>query len=229
MSNRPKLLDLFCGAGGCSVGYHRAGFDVVGVDNRSMPRYPFEFHQADALEFLAAHTSEFDAVHASPPCQRYSNAAKRAGTHLRHPDSVEPCRKALEACGLPYVIENVPGSPLRTWFKLCGTMFRLKVRRHRYFEVNWDLPVMLPFQCDHSYRVFSVFGHGSGNRNGNKRPDAGTVAEWKDAMGIDWMIRDELSQAIPPAYTEFIGRQLISVLTYEPHSPRHRIGSDESL
>ena len=212
---KPRLLDLYCGAGGCAMGYHRAGFDVVGVDNRPMSRYPFQFHQADALEYLAAHGADFDAIHASPPCQRYSNAAKRANTHMRHPDSVGPCRDALESAGLPYVIENVPGSPLRTWFKLCGTMFGLKVRRHRYFEVNWNLPVMLPFQCDHSYRVFSVFGHGSGNRNGKKRPDAGTVAEWRDAMGIDWMVRDELSQAIPPAYTEFIGKRLISEI--QPH------------
>lgn len=224
MSNRPRLLDLFCGAGGCSVGYHRAGFDVVGVDNRPQPRYPFAFHQGDAIQVLrdlgdgyaicAAnrlyHLRDFDAIHASPPCQRYSNAAKRAGTHLRHPDSVGPCRDALKAAGLPFVIENVPGSPLRTWFKLCGTMFGLQVRRHRYFEVNWDLPVMHGLHCDHSYRVFSVFGHGSGSRN--KRPDAGTVAEWRTAMGIDWMVRDELAQAIPPKYTEFIGRQLLPIV-----------------
>lgn len=208
------------------MGYHRAGFDVVGVDHNPMPRYPFEFVRGDAIDTMGhlldsgfiypngkpLRLEDFTAIHASPPCQRYSNATKRAGTHLRHPDSVAPCRHILEAAGLPYVIENVPGAPLRTWFKLCGTMFGLKVRRHRYFEVNWNLPVLLPFRCDHSYRVFSVFGHGSGNRNGNKRSDAGTVAEWKDAMGIDWMIRDELSQAIPPAYTEFIGRQLLSIV-----------------
>lgn len=207
--NRPRLLDLCCKAGGCAVGYSRAGFEVVGVDHESQKRFPFEFHQADALEFLGAHAHEFDAIHASPPCQRYSRAALRAGTSHRHPDLVGPFREALEATRLPYVMENVPGAPLRTWFKLCGTMFRLKVRRHRWFEVNWDLPVLVPMACDHSYRTYSVFGHGSGNRNGNKRNDAGTVAEWKDAMGIDWMVRDELSQAIPPAYTEYIGRQLL--------------------
>lgn len=214
MPRLPLLLDLFCKAGGCTKGYQRAGFRVVGVDIEPQPRYcGDEFHQADAMQFLREHHRRFQAVHASPPCQRFSRAALRAGTAHRHPDLLTPTRSCLQSVGLPFIIENVPGAPLRTWFKLCGTMFGLKVRRHRYFEVNWDLPVLHPFRCDHSYRVFSVFGHGSGNKN---RSDYGTVAEWKDAMGIDWMIRDELSQAIPPAYTEYIGRQLMAVLTAEP-------------
>lgn len=204
---RPRLLDLFCGAGGCSVGYHEAGFDVVGVDIKPQPRYPFEFVQADALEYLAA-ASGFDAIHASPPCQRYSCAAKRAGTTHRHPDSLPATRSSLNASRLPWVIENVYGAPI-DGLMLCGTMFGLELYRHRFFEVNWPLGPLGPATCHHVGKVYSVFGHGSGK---STRPDHGTVADWRRAMGIDWMTRDELAQAIPPAYTEFIGKQLLEAV-----------------
>src|SRR5690348_16558972 len=133
---KPRLLDLFCGAGGCSMGYHRAGFEVVGVDIKPQKNYPFEFHQADALEFLKIHGHEFDAIHASPPCQRYS-----VGRHIHqsggnHPDLVHPTRSLLEATGKPWVIENVMGSPV-AGVTLCDLMFGLKVLRHRLFETSF--------------------------------------------------------------------------------------------
>ena len=142
---RPRLLDLFCGAGGAAMGYHRAGFDVVGVDNRPQPHYPFEFHQGDALVALDELTRgmpkgllgvPFDAVHASPPCQRYSAAAEIHDSSEQHPDLIEPTRHLLQAIGRPYVIENVERSPLSTSLMLCGSMFDLGVRRHRWFESN---------------------------------------------------------------------------------------------
>jgi DNA (cytosine-5)-methyltransferase 1 len=136
--SRPKLLDLFCGAGGCSVGYARAGFDVVGVDNMPHPDYPFPMFVADAIEFIEdgwIEAGNFDAVHASPPCPRYSVATPSAARD-KHPDLVAPVRELLRATGLPYVIENVPGAPLDTPILLCGSMFDLGVRRHRLFETN---------------------------------------------------------------------------------------------
>src|SRR5512139_314282 len=147
----PRILDLFCGAGGAAVGYHRAGFDVVGVDINPQPNYPFEFVQADALwalqqlqvgSLLDYHLSDFDAIHASPPCQRYSTATKRNGTELEHPDLIGPTRELLQATGLPYVIENVVGAPLRDSILLCGSWFALgadgyRLKRHRLFETSW--------------------------------------------------------------------------------------------
>lgn len=208
---RPRLLDLFCGAGGCSVGYHRAGFDVVGVDHVPQKRYPFTFHQADALEFVAAHGHEFDAIHASPPCQRYTMAQNAAKNADAHPDLVAPTRNALEATGRPYVIENVVGAPLRTTIMLCGLSFGLKVKRHRLFESN----VLLFSQpCpSHDVDYFVIFGHEVRNRrHGKSAGRKNSIAEGRKAMGIDWMTRAELSEAIPPAYTEHIGRQLIKTL-----------------
>jgi DNA (cytosine-5)-methyltransferase 1 len=219
--SRPRLLDLFCGAGGAAVGYHRAGFDVTGVDFAPQPRYPFAFHQADALEFLAAHGREFDAIHASPPCQRYSWA--RFGTaSTNHEDLVDPAREALVSIDLPWVIENVVPAPLQ-WhaITLCGLMFGLKVFRHRRFECSHVL-----FRPDHpSHRgkkigvdgMCCVVGHGGGvsRRMGEQcRHGHGgqqNKLEWAAAMEIDWMTGRELSQAIPPAYTEWIGRQLLPV------------------
>ena len=209
---RPRLLDAFCGAGGCSVGYHRAGFDVVGVDNRPMPRYPFEFHQADALEFIAEHGREFDVIHASPPCQAYS--VTRSLHNNEHPDLVGATRDALRATGKPYVIENVPGAPLKNYVILCGTMFGLLVVRHRWFECEPAI-LMAPRACDHWGHVapkgtFCTFGNGADYltvTGGNFLID-----EARTAMGIDWMTCDELSQAIPPAYTQWLGTRLLEAL-----------------
>jgi site-specific DNA-cytosine methylase len=130
---KPRLLDLFCGAGGAGMGYHRAGFEVVGVDIAPQPHYPFEFHQGDALEYLAAHGHEFDAIHASPPCQRYSSIQRITKNKHKWPDLVDPVRQLLIKSGKPYVIENVQGAPLRVDAFMCGSMFGLGMIRHRIF------------------------------------------------------------------------------------------------
>lgn len=216
-----RLLDLFCGAGGCAVGYHRAGFtDILGVDNRPQPRYPFRFVQADALEFLArVKPGDFDMIHASPPCQAYS-VATPASYRGVHPQLVAPVRAALRATGCPYVIENVVGAPLQYPILICGMMFGLKVFRHRLFECS-ELLLALPHMLHGEARIgrdgfCTVAGGGNSGlrdrRSGRRirfRPEDG-VDGWRRAMGIDWMTRDELAQAIPPAYTEWIGREMIA-------------------
>lgn len=205
-----KLLDLFCSAGGAGMGYHQAGFEVVGVDNKPQPRYPFEFHQADALAYLDEHGKEYDVIHASPPCQEYS-VLKSLKSKV-YPTLIEPTRELLVATGKLYIIENVPGSPLINPLLLCGTMFDLRVIRHRYFENNFNLQ-FAPYCCNHWGRTqprndkrgeckvaslekhpfLTVTGHDFRNADASK------------AMGIDWMANKELAQAIPPAYTKFIG------------------------
>jgi DNA (cytosine-5)-methyltransferase 1 len=207
-SSKPRLLDLFCGAGGAAVGYHRAGFDVVGVDIKPQPNYPFEFWQADALDPTIFYW--FDAIHASPPCQAYSRA--RILRNREHPDLVAAVRDLLVATGLPYVIENVPGAPLRDPTVLCGTSFGLaadgfELRRHRLFETSF--PAMsLP--CSHLLPALPIFGH-SPNGDFMRRYGRGFDASLRyAAMGIDWMNRNELSEAIPPAYTEHIGGYLMA-------------------
>jgi DNA (cytosine-5)-methyltransferase 1 len=143
-----RLLDLFCGAGGAGMGYHRAGFEVVGVDIKPQPRYPFEFHRADALEYLNQHWREFDIIHASPPCQFYSRATKMNGTKHNHPDLLQPTIDALDATGKPYIVENVPGAPMKNYLMLCGTMFGLRVFRHRLFVTSPQI-MFSPFSCNH--------------------------------------------------------------------------------
>jgi DNA (cytosine-5)-methyltransferase 1 len=213
-----RLLDLHCGEGGAAVGYYRAGFEVVGVDKHPMTRYPFEFHQADSLEYLAEHWREFDAFHASPVCKGYSPLAALYPDR-EYPDEIAAFRKALQATGKPYVIENVLGAPLQNYVMLCGTMFGLRVIRHRLFEVSpviWFAPATC--SCKNlytaSHRGISSFENGA---------DVITVAghnfKVKDAalaMGIDWMSQAGISQAVPPAFTEFVGRQLLTAL--EPRS-----------
>lgn len=215
---RPRLLDLFCGGGGAAMGYHRAGFEVVGVDIRPQPNYPFEFIQADALALDAGWIAcTFDAVHASPPCQRYSWATQRWAPE-DYPDLVEPIRELLIASQLPFVIENVPGAPLENPVRLCGEMFGLNVIRHRNFEASFPLtvpahkphrkPIMRPAR-DGSDRMVQrsayccVAGHGG-------EGDSFRVDDWRLAMGIGWMTKEELTEAIPPAYTRFIGAQLLA-------------------
>jgi DNA (cytosine-5)-methyltransferase 1 len=202
---KPRLLDLFCGAGGAAMGYHRAGFDVVGVDIEPQPRYPFEFHQANALTFPL---DGFDAIHASPPCQAYSWAARR--WDVARADLVAPTRNLLRATGLPYVIENVPGAPLISPIRLCGEMFGLEVIRHRLFEST--VPMVAPAHLRHRGTVrdgtyVTVAGHGGDNIRGR-----GSRADKQRAMGIDWMSDAELNQAIPPDYTEWIGLRLRAIL-----------------
>lgn len=214
MSKRPRLLDLFCGAGGAGMGYHRAGFDVVGVDISPQPRYPFEFHQADAMTYPL---DDFDYIHASPPCQRYSIANNIHGRE-DHPDLIAPIRDRLIASGAIYVIENVPGAPLINAVQICGRALQLGVKRHRLFETS--KPV-LGTVCPKGHKGdwVSIFGHtvlsrghvigkAKGGGNSIKRTHLGTDVG-REAMQTQWMTRDELSQAIPPAYTEWIGRQLL--------------------
>lgn len=223
--SRPRCLDLFGGAGGCSVGYHRAGFDVTGVDITAHPDYPFELVVADVMEVLAlgpAYLDQFDLVAASPPCPRYSVATPQH-TRDSHPDLIGPVRDALVAWGGFYVIENVPGAPLRDPIRLCGSMFGLQVRRHRLFETNLDLEDVP--RCDHKGQgqVFGVYGQHADRPGGFRRPDgtarglkATSVAHAQEAMGIDWMTEwSDLADAIPPAYTEWIGRQAIRHLRQE--------------
>ena len=207
-----RLLDLFCKAGGCSAGYARAGFEVVGVDIEPQPNYPFEFWQDDALAVLDDDRiiHAFDAIHASPPCQAFSAAQSIRGRE--HPDLLTPTRALLEQTGLPWVIENVPGAPMRKDLILCGSMFGLEhrgfgLRRHRWFEFSDPSLAPLVSPCWHRLPPAYVYGHGADNKH-RARYGATNVEDWRALMDIDWMTRDELAQAIPPAYTEFIGQQL---------------------
>jgi site-specific DNA-cytosine methylase len=209
-----KILDLFCGAGGAAMGYNRAGFDVVGVDFVAQPRFPFEFIEADAFDFLKDGVDGFDAIHASPPCHRWSSLV-RGSRHLNisdYPDVIALVRHLLEQTGLPYVIENVPAAPLDNPVTLCGEMYGLDVIRHRIFETNFGLAQ--PKHVRHrgpvaGYRhgklyegpYVAVYGHGGGK---------GTIDAWREAMDVWWMeTRPEISQAIPPAYTEYVGSELM--------------------
>lgn len=210
MKKKPLLLDTFCKAGGTSVGYSRADFEIVGVDIEPQKRYPFEFHQADAIEFIRKYGRDFDVIAASPPCQVYSKSVFLSSGN--HPDLVNVIRNVILKTDRPYIIENVPGAPLINPVMLCGTMFNLDVIRHRIFECD---PAIWfpPRSCYHLKRTgkrgeydkgqngyITVVGHNFDVRIARK------------AMDIDWMIGKELSQAIPPAYTEWIGREIRRIL-----------------
>jgi DNA (cytosine-5)-methyltransferase 1 len=206
-----RLLDLFCGAGGAAVGYYRAGFtEIVGIDMKPQPRYPFRFIQADAMT-PPVRLEDFDAIHASPPCQSYSKTrAILVGKGLpnRGRDLVAATRALL--ADWPHVIENVPGAPVINAVELCGTMFGLRVLRHRRFESN--VMLLAPGGCRHDGGTNSHRGYSKGARYVTVGGHNYNVTEGKIAMGIDWMKRDELNEAIPPAYTEFIGRQLLNAI-----------------
>ncbi|XVQ08118.1 DNA cytosine methyltransferase [Spirillospora sp. CA-255316] len=210
--NGLRVLDLCACAGGAGMGYHLAGYAVTAVDIAPQPGNPFPFLQADALEVLADRSflARFDLIHISPPCQRYTLAQRIRGND--HPDLITPARPLLEASGLPYVIENVPGAPLRDPVTLCGAMFPgLRVYRHREFETS--IPVTAPPHPGHAAPLRKMgrppqpgdFIHVVGNFSG--------VAYARQAMGIGWMTRDELREAIPPAYTNHIGVALAAALT----------------
>ena len=219
-----RVLDLFCKAGGAGRGYADAGFEVVGWDIEPQPRYPYEFHQGSAFDVLTDrdYLAGFDLIHASPVCKVHTSLKAFSAAH--HENQIPRTRELLSAAGLPYVIENVPGAPLTDPVTLCGSMFGLGVRRHRLFELGrWKAvqpacdhagqdaaSPMYPVKRYHSGRpvitmspVIGVYGRGQGL-------GPGEVELWKKAMGIDWMTRDELSQAIPPAYPECIGRDFLN-------------------
>lgn len=242
MKQRPLLLDLFCCQGGAAVGYHRAGFDVVGVDCVSQPRYPFPLIVDDAMDVLRQLIAgwsigpsmpdgerywlrNFAVIHASPPCQRHS-VARNIGSQKEHPDLIPETRRLLAASGKLYVVENVLGAPLQNAVMVCGLALRLGVKRHRFFESNL---MLFGTDCPTGHRgdYISVFGHSVGERVGGKgwvtvygggAPAAADTrrrasAELaRKAMGISWMTRDGLSQAIPPAYTKYVGSQLLAAL-----------------
>jgi DNA (cytosine-5)-methyltransferase 1 len=210
-----RLLDLYCKAGGASKGYQLAGFEVVGVDIKKQKRYPFEFIQADCLELMKdiEFLKSFDVIAASPPCQTHSITQHLRNAQGRSTDKVDlipQTRQALIASGKPYVIENVPGSPLIEPIQMCGSYFGLKVRRHRRFESN--LPIV-GSPCKHKEQGKPVGVYGSMR---DEIPGGGhtakTIEQAREAMGIDWMIWGELVEAIPPVYTQEIGKQLLLLM-----------------
>ena len=210
-----KLLDLYCKAGGASKGYQLAGFEVVGVDIKKQKRYPYEFIQADCLELMKDmdFLRSFDVITASPPCQTHSitqHLRNAQGKSTDKVDLIPQTREALIASGKPYVIENVPGAPLIEPIQMCGSYFGLKVRRHRRFESNLPL---VGSPCKHKEQGKPVGVYGSMR---DEIPKGGhtakTIEEAREAMGIDWMIWGELVEAIPPIYTQEIGKQLLLLM-----------------
>jgi len=205
---KPRLIDLYCCAGGASMGYALAGFDVVGVDIERQPHYPFPFIRADVLDMDPKFIATFDAAAASPPCQAHTLCQRIMDND--HPELIPPTRALLQKAGIPYAIENVVGAPLINPITLCGAMFGLQTYRHREFECSF--PVEAPAHPEHVAPLRKMgrkpqpgdFMHVVGNFSG--------VAQAKEAMGIDWMVRDELREAIPPAYTKHIGLALMAHL-----------------
>jgi len=209
-----KLLDLFCGAGGASEGYVRAGFEVTGIDIKHGKRYPHKYIRGDVRDYLNPEfLNQFDVIAASPPCQTHSitqHLRNAQGKTTAKIDMIPETRQALIESGKPYIIENVQGSPLINPITLCGSAFNLKVRRHRLFESNITLEGSL---CKHKQQGKPVGIYGSmRDQIPNGGHTAKTMDEAKEAMGIDWMIWGELVESIPPIYTEYIGKQIISRL-----------------
>ena len=220
MTERPALLDLYCGQGGAAHGYYLAGFQPVGVDCEPQPRYPYEFHQADALTPSTWPVRAWAAIHASPVCKLFTRGTALWRARGRdYPNQIPPTREILDGLGLPYVIENVPNAPIRPDFKLCGCMFGLRIDagylvRERWFETSWRGFDLRP-PCQHiGAGAISLTGHGV---DGWSRAKVGAVPinERRQLMGVPWMDRDGAGQAIPPAYTEYIGERLLAVVRGE--------------
>lgn len=219
-----RLLDGYCCAGGASKGYADAGFEVEGVDIADQPHYPFTFHRANAVQWIMYHFAEYDAIHVSPPCQDHSaltlyNRKAKRGWSDNFTNWIDATREVLRRTGKPYVIENVKGAPIRHDLTLCGEYFGLEVTRHRYFELGgWWCPQ--PPHVRHrgatnGYRhgvrqsgpYYAVYGSGGGK---------GSLEDWQRAMGMPWVpSRRHLAEAIPPAYTEYIGANLMLHLQAE--------------
>lgn len=205
MTAKPRILDLFCCQGGAAMGYYRAGFDVTGVDIAPQPRYPFRFIQSDAVGFIRDHGAEFDFIHASPPCQYYTQCQRIQGRE--HLALITPTREALEATGRPWVIENVEdaGPELRGPVTLCAAVFGMRTYRHRLFETGGGFTFTPPRHLPHLAaltkmgrpRTAGTFAHYVGNFSG--------VQEARDDMDVPWMNRDGIRECIPPAYTQWIG------------------------
>ena len=241
---RPRALDLFCGAGGATAGLQRAGFEVIGIDHnpRRAKRYCGHFICADALA-PPVRLADYDLIWASPPCQRYTNIwLGQEYMRDRYPNLIPATRALLQSSGVPWVIENVPGAPLRADVVLTGAVFGLDIVRKRLFEVQGFEPPFILLQ-EHFQKTVSngdlacVAGQGANNawnvrRKADKRAsqakatkwrhlpedlktrlrERNSVAGWGEAIGIDWMTRDELREAVPPAYAEFIARRAIEAM-----------------
>jgi DNA (cytosine-5)-methyltransferase 1 len=217
LNQKPRLLDLFCGAGGAGMGYFQAGFEVVGVDNKPQKHYPFEFHQADALEYLQDHWQEFDDIHASPPCQHYSMATLNPNNH---PDLYQATVDLLIAVGKPYVVENVISAPYNSGIVLCGSMFNLTfvgewLQRHCNFETS-----IFIFQPSHNHpdnkRPVTITSKTFVTETREYKHSRQTTFEIaKKLFGVDWMNRHELIESIPPAYPEWIGKQIMKIIKGE--------------
>jgi DNA (cytosine-5)-methyltransferase 1 len=209
-----KALDLYCGAGGVGMGLHKAGFDVVGIDNLPQPRYPFRFVRGDASR-PPVRLADFDFVWASPPCQKWTPHAQQHGSDVLHPDLIEPTREMLQAWGGVWCMENVPRAPLRNPVALTGCMFGLNTYRRRHFECSFALLAPAPgkpFGPKSRPGSVTITGH-SGGSSARDGWSNGDKAAWQAAMEIDWMLNREMAEAIPPAYSEFIGRQAMRLLT----------------
>ncbi|WP_438306583.1 DNA methylase (plasmid) [Streptomyces sp. HUAS TT11] len=214
---RPRVLDLFCCAGGAAMGYHLAGFEVVGVDIQPRPNYPFRFIQGDALDAMREMCQEFHLVHASPPCQRHTALTKGTNRGREYADFLDEMRELCLWYGVDWVIENVPGAPMRADLNLCGEMFDLGVIRHRQFEIGWigSPPARQPVHRRHRGPVrgwrHGVYRDGPYIAAYGKGGGKGNVAEMQQAMGITWTsVHEELTEAIPPAYTAYIGREFLT-------------------
>jgi hypothetical protein len=210
-----RVLDLFCGAGGASMGYHRLGFEVVGVDINRQLHYPFEFYQADAMEFPL---DGFDIIHASPPCQLYTkknyNWGRKRTLHIEHPDLLSPIRERLNLAQIPYIIENVPGAPLQASIQLCGTMFGLPLIKHRLFETSWPIGILSPQGCNHE----NVYNPWKGEGRSAEKFREAQQTPWIPTSGGASRKRGDtgdLYNAIPPVYTEWIGQQFLNYLEGE--------------
>lgn len=235
MIDHPRLLDTFCCAGGATKGYQRAGFYVVGVDIEPQPHYcGDEFYQADAFDFIREHGTKYDVIHASPPCQAYSECTPMA-YRKKHPDLIASVRAALQTTRRPFVIENVENARalLINPVMLCGSMFGLQVWRHRYFEIYPPMFILTP-PCKHDRSPVTLCKAGSNSRRVRRLPVliSGTTSrayknggrfeftadECRDASGLTWMTRKEMDEAIPPAYTQFVGGWLMRYLGFEPET-----------